>query len=726
VRPLPPLSVPEAAIDPELLRTIFNPRSIAIIGAKDGRQHFLGSGAVVQALHRLGYDGDLHLVARSGAPAFGRPTVARASDIGAKVDHAAVAVPVTGILDVLPDLAAAGIPALTTLASGFAETGEQGRQRQLKLSQAAAEYGITVIGPNCLGFVNFVDRTGVWFSGLPETVRTGSVAILSQSGGVGDALMEYASNLGIGLSYLITTGNEPCVTITDALGFAVEDPSTRVVAVFAEALKKPSEFLRITGRARELGKAIVMLKAGASERAARNAISHTASLVGDDRVTDAVLKQAGVVRVSSLEELLTTAHLIAEVGAVPAAGVGVISLSGGSCSIFADAAAAARLEVPDFSARTVTALRQCLGGFATPQNPLDVTGAAGEQTFEEVLRAVSQQPDIGLLAVMCNVPTHESGATDNVIELLQSIGRGMRQCGRPAVLISQTSAHLHPFGRNAIAASGIDVALPGLQLASTALERLTWWSGQVSQPGPVPRPAPPPADGELRLLSEWQARGLLAGHGVPLVPARLVTSPAQAADAAEQFDVPVVVKVVSPDLAHKSDIGGVRLSVRGRPAAMEAFEAVTAAGRGIPGARIHGAIVSPMRGSGIEMIVGVTRDEQWGLTLLTGLGGVTVEVYADTAQRVLPVDLEEIGLMLAELRGRSLLGGYRGGQAADLDGLARAIHSVTAAALALGDRLQALEINPLLVHGAQVEALDVLVVLREGKPTAGEEPAWSS
>jgi succinyl-CoA synthetase beta subunit len=214
------------------------------------------------------------------------------------------------------------------------------------------------------------------------------------------------------------------------------------------------------------------------------------------------------------------------------------------------------------------------------------------------------------------------------------------------------------------------------------------------------------------LLSEWQARRLLAEHAVPLVPASLVTSPDEAGKAAEHYAAPVAIKVISPDLAHKSDIGGVRLGVQGRRAAMEAFEAVTAAGRRIPDARVDGAIVSPMRTSGVEMIVGVTRDEQWGLTLMTGLGGVTVEVYADTAQRVLPVDLEEIRLMLAELRGRSLLAGYRGGPAADLDVLARTIQSVAAAAEALGDRLESLEINPLLVNGKQVEALDTLVVLR--------------
>lgn len=709
----------DVAIDPGLLRQVLTPRRIAVIGAKDGKGHFLGSGAVVQALERLGYDGQLHLVARSGAPAFGQPTLTRAADIEHPVDHAAVAIPASYIPGLLPDLAAAGITALTTLASGFAETGRGGAARQAELATAAARAGITLIGPNCLGFVNFVERTGVWFSGLPS-IQPGPVAIVSQSGGVGDALMEYASNLGIGLSYLITTGNELHVTVTDALGFLVEDPATKAIAVFAEALRKPAEFRRITARAAELGKAIVMLKAGASEGAARNAISHTGSLVGDDTVITAVLRQAGVVRVRSLEELITTAHLIAATGPVRAGGVGVVSLSGGSCSIVADAAAAAQLALPELAPATATALHAVLSDFAAVQNPLDVTGAADERTFENVLQIVARQPDIAMLAVLCNVPTHESGATENVADRLESIGRGMRHAGQPAVLLSQTDAHLHPFGRDAVRRSGIPVALPGLQLGTAALERLLWWSGQRRRPVQPGPPAAARGSGARQALSEWESRQLLQAYGVPFVPAELVTTRDAAQAAGARYPGPLAVKVVSPDLPHKSEAGGVVLGVQGLAGAGEAFDAVTSAGSRVAGARIHGAIVSPLRPGGTELIVGVTRDEQWGLMLLVGLGGVFVEVYADTAQRALPASPEDIRQMLGELRGRTLLDGHRGRPGANLEALVRVICAVATAAEAMGDQLESLEINPLLADGDTVEALDALAVLREAQPEPHE------
>lgn len=704
-----PTQAQEADISHERLARVFNPRSIAVVGVREGPGGWLGSGAVVDTLRRLRYTGELHLVSRSTDTAYGQKTYGSLKEVGRPIDHVAAAVSASALVGLIDEMAQTGAPAVTSLASGFAEMGIKGRELQEAVTATATDSRISLLGPNCLGFVNLAGRSGVWFAGIPANITPGPVAIVSQSGGIGEAAMDFAASMGIGISQVITTGNEAALTVTDIVGYLVEDPATQAIAVFAEGLKKPAAFLRIAERARELGKAIVILKIGRSELGARNAISHTGSLVGEDRVVESVLRQAGVIRVASLEELMVTAHTIAHVGRVPAPGVAVLSMSGGSCSLFADLGQAAGVSYPEFDHETKAGLTDLVEDFATVQNPFDVTGASDESAFEAVIETASRQPDIGIIAVQSNVPSYESGAADFARSRLASIARGIERSAVPAVLVAQTSGHWNSFAQKIVGEAGVAVTLPGIQLATVALGHLAVWSAALDRTRPVgeihsTRP------GETTALSEWDSRQLLESYRVPLVPAKLATSPQEALKFAREFGTKVAVKVAADDLPHKSDAGAVLLNVPAEDAA-QAFHEVFGAGKR-SGATCRGAIISPMRPDGVELIAGVTRDPIWGLVLMIGMGGVLVELANDSAVLGLPVTREEIEEALSGLRCAALLRGFRGQRPVDWQATVDSIYTLALAADRIGDRLEAVELNPLLATTEGCDALDALVILR--------------
>jgi acyl-CoA synthetase (NDP forming) len=697
-----------------VLARALTPASVAIVGAKDSSATSYG---VVEALSRVGFAGPVFAVNRSAAAAHGLPTASSCAAIGEPVDAAVLLVPATAVREVLEDVAEAGIRTAVILSSGWAEAGPEGAARQRALASRASELGVTVFGPNCLGFVNVAARTGAWIASLSPGVRPGPVAIVSQSGGVGNALADLAAEFGVGLSCVVTTGNEAMVTTTDVLEYLVEDERTASIAVFAEAISSPPRFLAAASRARQLGKAIVILKAGSSVLAARNAVTHTGSMVGDDRIVDAALRQSGVVRVRSLEELVITADVIARAGRLAAPGIAVVSISGGSVDIVADEADRLGLDLPPFSERAADEIRAVLPGFAAAGNPLDITGAALGDEFAKVLAIVEREDNVGAVAVLSNVPGYDSCKVPGIDALLSTIGTGLGSIAKPGFLLSQSIAHLNEPGRAAAARAGV-TALPGLALGVAALARLSWWSRQPL-PGAA-RSGPPRAleagrlaAGADGIVSEWRARELLEPAGVPFVPAALARSADEAAELAAAFEGPVAVKLVSPDVPHKSDIGAVRLGVAGADAVRRAFADVIAAGRAHRAAlRIDGVQVSPMRRGGVELLVGVTRDAQWGLAIAVGLGGVFTEAIADVAVRLLPVTDSGIEEMLTELRGSAVLGGMRGAPAVDRPALVSAIGRIAGAAWWLGDALESLEVNPLQADHRGAEALDALIVLR--------------
>jgi len=703
-------------ITPDRLTSLFRPRSVALVGASDKSTFSL---IAYRNLVEFGFADRTYLVNRRGADTHGQPTVTSCAQIGTPVDVAYLMVPQAGMLDALADAAAAGISNAVVLSSGYGEAGEAGRAAEAELAVRAESLGMVLLGPNHLGFANLTQGVPVCsIPGLPR--EPGPVALLSQSGASSAAMVDFATAAGVGLSYLVTLGNEAMITAGHVLDFLVDDPGTKAVAIFMETVRDPAVFHRAARRAAAAGKAIVVLKAGSSALSARTAAAHTGALVGDDKVIDAVFADLGVIRVDSIEDMLITAGAAAALGRLDRPGIGIVSISGGACDIVADRAEDLGAVLPELADQTREALAAVMPGYGTVQNPLDVTGAAiiDPSLFTRAIEAISRDPSVGVVGIVNSLPWIDDGRPYFGQMFVDAIGAGMRAAACPSAYINQVMQPISGYTRACMERGGVPYAIPGLRQAVVALRNVAWWS-QASRPLPaepagpaVPAVAAAAATGERR--GEWSeeaARRLLAAAGIPVVPAQLAASAQEAAKAAAAYGVPVSVKVVSPQVTHKTDIGGVRLGVPPDEAAVTAAytEVTAAAAAAVGGAAVEGVLVSPMRRGGTELLVGVVADPLWGPVLAVALGGVFVEVLKDSVLAPLPLSQQGARQLLGRLRGRAVLEGVRGSAPADLDALAAVIARVGDLALALGDDLAALEVNPLRVDGDVIEALDALV-----------------
>lgn len=728
------------------IAALLNPSSVTLIGASDKSRW---SSIAFDNLTRGGFRGKVHLVNLRGAIAHGRQTASSCTAIGEQLALGLIMTPAAAVADALAGLAAAGGRAAIILSAGFAETGAAGAAAQEQVRAIAAQHGIRVLGPNCLGFINFVNRAYVWTTPVKAPSRNRGVGIVSQSGATAHFLTTLAHQQDVGVSYAISTGNEVDLDAAAFVDFLVDDPSTRAIAVFAETFRSPARFRAAAARALAAAKPIVVLKIGASDITVKSALAHTGSLVGDDKVFDGICAQYGIVRVHSMEELLATADIAGRTGVLRPGGLGVVTNSGGVGEIAADTAHLRGIAVPALSAAAQLAMRATIPDAATPHNPIDLTGSVTPEQCAGVVRVMGAQIEVAvLLCPWYQVPTSDDQVSERLTQLHHHLGRGLAAAPVPGFLVSYTNTDVNDMARRTVAAEGLNYLACGLDRALSGLAGAMRWSQAVREhleearkplvgagrrpipvsgvmtggaPGRGAQDAQAAPDAQLapaaRPRSEHEALAFLSQRGVPVVPATLAADAVQAVTAASALGGAVVLKIASPDIAHKSDIGGVALNLQGDAAVRDGFTQMIASARThCPDAHIEGVIVAPMRERGIELLVGFTRDPQWGPVLAVGLGGVWVEIMQDVALRLLPVDAAEVKRMLASLRGARLLQGQRGVPAADIDTLAGVIARIGAVLLACGDDLQEADINPLWVRGDQVEALDALLVWRAAEP----------
>lgn len=689
------------------MNALFRARSVVMVGATE---RSIWSNSAYGNLKRFEYGGGLHLVNRKGGTVYGRPAATSCAAIGEQIDLALLMVPEKGIIDVLPDLEASGVRAAVILSSGFAETGHAGLTRQASLAEAAAARGIRILGPNCLGFINYTDRLPVWTTPMRRPRWKPTIALGSQSGATGNHLGNTAHHLGIGLSMMISTGNEADVDISDVLEFLVDDPMSRAIALFVEAVRDPAKFKSASRRALDAGKPVVVLKVGRSAIAARAAQAHTGSLVGDDRIFDAVCRDLGITRVDSAEDLIITADMMARLGPIERPGLGFISMSGGVCEIAADRAEMEGLTLPAFAADTLAALEVALPDFGTPNNPLDVTGEAmlRPELYEQAARIVADDPNIGVVAAVFDAPERFEGA-EFAVQMTRNIGSGFAGGSARGVQLATTLLPVSTIGRQAADDNGVDYSGGGVHHGLRAIAAAI---NYVPNRRSALRERPTALHAIDRLPNtERDALALLRACGVPAIAAELCRTRAEAIDAANALGEPMALKISSPDIQHKSEVGGVRLDLFGNEAVGNAFDRMMAdVSAACPGATIEGAIVAPMRRGGLELFVGVVRDPAWGAAISLGLGGVWIEALGDVATRLLPICEDDALDMLGELKASKLLDGYRGTPAVNRRAVAAAAVAIGNVALSLGDRIDALEINPLLAFDGKVEALDALIV----------------
>lgn len=693
----------------ESLSALFAPRSIAVVGASSSPQKI--GGIPVDYQRRFGFDGALYPVNPKADRIQDLQAWPTLSAIGRPVDLAILAVPAALVDGALDDAIAAKVKGVVLFSSGFAETGADGMAAQARLGDKARAAGVRLVGPNCLGFMNIARNVYATFSPAPGVgrVSAGRIGLVSQSGAFGAYAYSMARARGVGLSLWATTGNEADVQFADCLAWLAQDPATDVIMGYMEGCRDGPRLRAALALAQANGKPVVMVKVGSTALGAQAAASHTAALAGDDAVYDAVFRQYGVLRARNLTEFFDLAHSAAVAGRPRDRSIGLFTLSGGVGALMADEASAQGLDVQPLSDAAQDTLRSWVP-FAAPRNPVDITGQVTNDMSLLERSARVMLDDRGFASWMGFLAA--AGASDAFWPVLRELVGSLR-AAYPDTLLA-ISTLLAPERRAELEAMRCLVFAD----PSDGIRTIAALAGLKT--GAPPSAVPALASNPLQLspgtMSEPDALALLAEAGVPVVEHRVVRSADEAAAAAEAIGDAVVVKIVSADIPHKSDVGGVALGLRGAAQAKAAFErtrdrALTAR----PDARLDGALVARMLAGGVECIAGVHRDPVFGPVLMFGLGGIHVETLRDVSLRALPITRDDALAMVRELRAFAILDGARGRAPVDLDSIADALCALAGFALRAGDSLDSAEINPLIARpradGGCV-AVDALVVGR--------------
>lgn len=701
------------------LTPLLSPKAIAVVGASE--RHGSAGRLVLENLRNLGYTGAVYAVHPKYREVLGFPCYPDLGSLPGPVDSVAVLLAAEKVLSTLEAAVEVGTKAAWVLASGFAEAGPEGKARQAELARFARGSGLLVCGPNCIGVANLVDRVATYSVALSPATRAGGVSAVVQSGAI---CLGLANAARFGFRYLISSGNEAVLDSADYLAHLVRDPQTKVILAFLEGIRSPQKFVAAVQAAAEVGKPVLVVKVGRSEAAQRAVQAHTGSLAGSDAVCDAVFRRLGVVRLDTLDELLEAAELFLTCPLPEGDGVGLLSLSGGQIGLVADLAADLGLRFPPFSPEALAALERILPPYTQIANPLDAWGSGDlESTYPACVEVVSRERGIHLLAVTRDTPPQVAPReVEQSLAVAEAAVRAARETGKPVLVFSNLSTTFHPRVKEVLEAGGVPY-LQGTRETLRAVQAfLRYAAFRRKRLVPVEVGCPSPPDlaawrerlrGRQGALSEVEGRALLAAYGIPGPKEAVAATAEEAVEHARTLGFPVVLKVLSPDILHKTEVAGVRVGLRDEEAVFQAFrDIVESAKRHHPRVRLEGVLVQEMVPStAVEVILGVLRDPEFGPVVVFGSGGILVELLKDSALRLPPLSREEALEMVRETRGAGLLQGFRGRPPADVDALADALVRLSQLAVDLGDVVRALDINPLMVlpQGQGVRAVDALV-----------------
>ena len=692
--------------DPHPLTPLLAPRSVAIFGASNDPTRI--SGRSLRYYREAGYQGALYPINPTRDTVQGLTAYPDLAAVPGPVEFAIIAVPANLATEAMQSCVAKGVKAVVMFTAGFAEIGPEGRAMQEHITAIAQQNGIRLCGPNCLGLFNM--RTGhtPTFSSFLEEGPTaaGPLGMVTQSGAFGTHLLALAARRGIQVGVWLSTGNEADVAVADGISFLADDPDTTAIACYVEAIRDGAAFGAAVARARANGKPVIAMKVGGSTIGAAAAASHTASLAGSDAVYDAALRQLGVERAKTPEDLIEIAYACTR-GRLPRSRrLAVVTMSGGAGVLMADAAEEEGLELTPLAEESQKEVLSWVP-FAAPRNPVDVTAQALndpsilDKGFDLLLGKENFPSMVGFFTTWASSPQMAE-------PLFRSVSAA---AARYPDRYFALSAIASPQMQRRYEEAGVGLyedpwrAVQSIAAAVRCAERLS--SAPPPVP-PVPQDMPPLPAGTL---SEHEAKHILAAAGVPILAERLATNTAEAA-AASSLGERLVLKIVSPEITHKTEVGGVMLDVPAAEAGAAYQRLVERVAARAPGAKIDGVLISPMVKGGVEMILGVQDDAVFGPVVMLGLGGIFVEVLRDVTFRIAPFGVEEAHRMIAELRGAAILRGARGQPPCDLDALALALSRLSLFAAAQRGRFTSIDINPLLVRatGEGVAALDALIL----------------
>ena len=695
---------------------LYAPRSIAVVGVSANPQAF-GSITLANIAGPGRFEGKVYRVNARYRELDGQPCYASIADLPETPDCVFIAVPREAVEPVVRECAARGVGGVVLFASGYAETGTPERvEQQQRLIDIAHAANMRLLGPNCVGYFNYglgvIGTFGVaTFRGKPDAPAVG---LVSQSGAVGASLSQ-AQEHGFTLSHLLTCGNASDVDVADQVAYLAADPGCSAIACVFEGMADPSRFLEAARLCHEAGKALVVHKVGTSERGAQAAVSHTGSVAGSQVAYRAALEGAGVIMVEEIEALLDTTAFFAKAPPPRALGVAVAAVSGGACILLADQAEAQGVDLPQPGDITMTRLRALIPEYGSPGNPCDMTAQvlSTPQDLHACFEALMSDSAYGALVVP------HTFAYDAATARIATLGRAAAKHGKIACNVWLTQ---HLEGPGAIeSAQNPNVAtfrsMRHCMAALAAWHRRAEWLARAGRRAPrlssseaAERAAALIEGSPNSTLTEREGKEVLAAYGVPVVRDRLVQTADEAVAAAEEAGYPVVLKVESPDIPHKTEAGVIRLSLRTADEVRQAFASVMANARRVqPPSRIAGVLVQPMVPPGTEIMIGARIDPQFGPMVVVGLGGIFVEVLKDTVVRCAPVDAADALRMLGELKAQRLLDGFRGAAPVDREQLARIIARVSEFVADQRERIAELDVNPLICAGDRILAVDALI-----------------
>ena len=699
---------------------LFEPRSIAVVGVSDdaGRP---GSQAV-RALLKYGYRGEIFPVNPKYREFEGLRCYGSVAEIGEDIDLVVIGVPAQGVLPVLEMCAAKRVPFAVVLSGGFRESGPEGIEREQRMLAIARLSGMRIIGPNCLGFANVHSNVYAAFGSITREpkLEPGSVSLVTQSGGFGYSIALACSEAGIGFRHVIATGNESNVDTVELVDALLDDAGTRCIVAYIEGARDGRALLDVGRRALAAGKPLLLWKAGVTEQGARAAASHTASMTGSYDFYQALFKQTGIVEIKEIHEAVDYLKALAAGKYPTGRGVAVMGVSGGSAIVFADSGEREGLQLCELGEETRQRLAKVVPDIGAVHNPIDLTAgyfsAGNQQKLETAVRAVLD--DSNVASVCVNIATTGKAGSLAAAEVLSRVAQTSH---KPIVVFSSAPSTETGDALRLFAESKIPV-LPSPSRAAKAIAMLARYGEALARansvsakqggyeaglrPSDLLRAKTPKGS-----LSEADSKAVLASIGIPVTKDVLVKGLDKAV--ADRMTPPFVVKIVSADIPHKTEVGGVKVGIQSHAELDAAIrEVLENARHHRPDARIDGVLVSEMVRGGFELIAGVVNDIVFGPVVVVGAGGIYAELLSDSACRLAPFDEETAREMLDELRCRRILDGARGSAALDVQAASKALAALSQFAWQNRERVQEIDINPLFALPTGVVAADALLVLR--------------
>ena len=699
------------------LDALFAPRAIVLVGAS-ARAGSVGA-VLASNLVEGGFPGELMFVNPRGGSILGRTVFAAVSDLPLTPDLAVVATPAPAIPGVIAELGARGCRAAVIISAGFEEGDPETARLRGALLEAARAHGVRLIGPNCLGVLS--PREGINASFAKGKAATGGLALIAQSGAVAAAALDWAPAHGLGFSHVVTVGDSLDVDMADLLEHLAADPATDAILLYVESLREAPRFLR-AARMAALAKPVIAIKGGRSAAGAKAAFSHTGALAGADAVYEAAFRRAGVLQVETLDAFLDAAATFSRTGAEPAQTLAILTNGGGAGVLAVDALERHGGQLARLSDETLATLARVAPDHWSRGNPVDILGDAQPAVFGRALDVLMAAPEVDAVLIL-NCPTAVADSTEAADAVIAAVRASPHAKPIFTSWIGETS---QAEARRRFAAAGLPT-FPSPESAVRGFAQLTRVEALQAQLRASPDSGDSVADvaaaravvaGALAdgraALTPPEVSALLAAYGIPALPARIVRSPDDAGAAAEAFGGAVALKILSADISHKSDVGGVQLHLSGRDATTAAATAMLAAVAKLrPDAVVEGFLVQPMviRPKAQEILAGLVRDPTFGPVVMVGHGGVAVEVLADRVLGLAPLDLGLARDMIARTRVSRLLAGYRDRPPADLDALSQVLVALGRLAIDLPEVAE-LDLNPVLCDETGALTVDARVALR--------------